>query len=458
MKFVHRLLLLLAFSAALYSCQKEYSLENNNNTVTSDAQWSFKENSVSFSGPVDTGTIDTSGGYKILTVSGHSADHKDLFSIGVFSSNITAGTYKTPYAQFTYTRNGVLLYRANPTLVDSFTVIITKIDSNGVIGTFYGKALDSAKNSKTIVDGKFSAHFKSSVTPTPAGTDSGSVVFWSKTGCGSANSPIDVKLGTKAGQITVFSATAPATCDPAGYFFAKLPVGTYPWVAKCGTDSITGNVVVQNNSCTKLQVDFTLPSLDYFPTTTSSNWSYAYEGGAPGDTVFTVSTGISKTFSSQSYKRFIDYNTGGPLDTTYYRKDSLAGIYYEYLPAYLDSTNSGFDKPIEYKFLVDNIPAGSVFNSGPFSIKVQGLPASGSISGTILEKAVSATVAGKPYSDVIKVRLSVNAVILGQTTEAYRLEAWYARGVGLIKYLYYYKAPFTTPTDVLDITGRYKVY
>ncbi len=458
MKYLQRLLALLAISLAVFSCQKEYSVENNTGGVAGTAQWSFTEGSAQFKGPVDTVNIDTIGGYKFLTLNGHSTDNKDQITLQVFGTDVKTGTYKTPFSLFAYMRNGVVIYQTNQTAVDSFTIVITKLDSTGITGTFSGKAYDTAKIYRTIVDGKFSAVFKSATVSTPASTDSGQVVLWSKAGCGggTSTSPITVSVGGKTGQITQFFSTEPATCDPAGAFSLKLPVGTYPIVAKCGTDSINGTVTVVKNVCTKVQVDLTTPTppvtgVDYFPTTTGSNWASLYEGGSSGDSAVTYSTGQKLGAAGNVYNVFgyVDY-AYQYNDTLYYRKTGT-GLYYQY---FTDSANYfNFDKPTGFEFvMLDTTKAvGAVFNATAVPGTIQGTALTAKIDGKITEKNVTVTVSGKQYINVIKVQNSFYSVVQGNTVEAFRIEQWFAKGIGVIKYLEYHTAPFTTPDLGMDI-------
>ncbi len=336
--------------------------------------------------------------------------------------------------------------------MDSFSITITKIDTASVTGTFSGKAKDKSGASRTIVDGKFSAKFKthSSVINPPV-TDSGQVMLWSKSGCGggTSTSPIAVSIAGKSGQITNFYATEPTACGTAGTFTTKLAVGSYNWTAKCGTDSVTGSVTVTKGGCTKVEVNFAAALLDYFPVTPNSNWSYLYEGGTSADTLFTLSTGSLKTFGTASYSLFT--NTDGVTkDSSYYRKGG--GIYYEYFPADLNVFN--FDNPsaFEYIFLKDNVAVNTSWNN-PVSGTVTQIPVTGNIKGTILEKGVAATVSGISYPDVIKVRLQFMFTAGTVTQEVYRIEEWFARGKGLVKYIDFTgPTDFTVPTDVLNAT------
>lgn len=142
-----------------FSCQKEYSIENNTGTSTTSSQWEFKENGVQFKGPIDTATIDTISQYVFLTLSGHSTDGTSQISLQLFDTKLQTGTYKTPRSLFTYATGSNIIYQTNQQLADSFTIVITKFDSTGIAGTFSGKAFQGS-TAKSIVEGKFSVALK----------------------------------------------------------------------------------------------------------------------------------------------------------------------------------------------------------------------------------------------------------------------------------------------------------
>lgn len=460
MKYLQRLLILLTVCVAVFSCQKEYSNETNPGLGTS-AQWSFTEGSAQFKGPIDTVTVDTLGGYKFLTINGHSSDNKDQITLQMFGATLQPGTYKTPFSLFAYMRNGVLLYQSNQTAIDSFTIVITKLDSTGVAGTFSGKAYDSTKTYRTIVDGVFSDVFKTTTPVPPVSTDSGQVVVWSTAGCGGGTSttPITVTVGTKTGQITTFSATEPSSCDSTGGFYLKLPVGTYPVLVKCGTDSFKNSVTVVKNTCTKVQVTLsgTGTSGDYFPTTAGSNWASLYEGGAAGDSSYTVSTGQTLNVGANTYNIFgyADYKYLYD-DTLYYRKNGT-GLYYQYFPA--SSNYFGFDTPtaVEFVMLNENLTAEAPFTTTSVSGTINQIAVTGKIDGTITAKNVTVTLSGQTFTNVIKVQSTLSSVVLGVTTKVGIIEQWFAKGIGIIKYEEYITPPFTTPDDATDII-RYQVF
>ncbi|MEP6725921.1 MAG: hypothetical protein ABJC98_08905, partial [Bacteroidota bacterium] len=204
-------------------------------------------------------------------------------------------------------------------------------------------------------------------------------------------------------------------------------------------------------------------TLDYFPITTNSNWTSKYDtsGALPGDTTLTFSKGTTYPAGGNTYNVFgyTDF-AFGYNDTLYYRKAS--NTYYQYFKA---TTNIlGFDTPqaVEIPFLKDDAIVGTLFSSATYSGTITVAPnpsvaVQQRVDGAILEKAASVTVGGKVYNDVIKVRLIYQGIIGGTTSEIYREEEWFAKGIGLIRYLTYYDAPYTTPTYILNLT-RYNVY
>ncbi len=449
MKYLQRLIVLFTISAAIFSCQKEYSIENPTGSNTPTAQWEFKEAGVQFKGPVDTVAVDTIGTYKFLTINGRSTDGNSQITLQVFGADLKVGTYKTPFSLFAYLTAGNPVYQTDQTATDSFTITITKIDTTGVTGTFSGNAL-SGNNGKKIVDGKFNAVFKRATPVPPSSTDSGQVVLWSKAGCGggTSTSPIAVTVGGKAGSITKFLAAEPTTCDPAGAYFVKLPVGTYPWVAKCGTDSVTGTVTVTKGGCTKQEVNFSAAITgDYFPTTLKSNWSYLYENSTPDDTLYTVSAGV-KSIGASSYSVFTNTD-GSSKDSSYYRK--TPGSYYEYIPAFTDTAAGGIAIPaFEYTFLKDNAVKGATYSSAAIAATIQSVPVTMTINSTVLD--ITTIVVNTQTLPVIKMRHVYTYKLASISTDFYAVEEWFAKGVGLVKYIDYSSPPFTTASDVLNLT------
>jgi hypothetical protein len=86
-----------------------------------------------------------------------------------------------------------------------------------------------------------------------AAPTTGQVSFWAKNSC-TAGGNITVKINNQNGTITAFTATAPANCTAAGNANFTLPTGTYTWKAFCGSDSLSGNVIVAASQCAKVEV------------------------------------------------------------------------------------------------------------------------------------------------------------------------------------------------------------
>ncbi|MDX1935959.1 MAG: hypothetical protein SFU21_02515 [Flavihumibacter sp.] len=442
MKLVKYLCSLLAIAVLLVSCQKEYSKEVPKNGATG-AEWAFKEATNALAGPVDTAFITKVGAINYLIVEGSTSDKKDAITIEVYAvGDIKAGTYSNPNCDFTYTRNGKTIYEVDPTAIGEFSVVITKIDSATVSGTFAGKVLDSTGAIKTITDGKFNGKLKT----TTAATGKGDVMFWSKQGCGpTSSSPIAITIGSNSGTITTFTPVEPTSCGLTGTVSLNLAAGSYTYKAKCANgDSIVGTVTVIANTCTKVQVSFVLPTTgDYFPTTANSNWTYLAEGAAPSDSTYVFSTGTSKVINTKTYSILIYDQT----DSGFYRKAS--GEYFEHI----DAANNPFpfDSPTGYEvpFLKDNVPAGSTWvKEITGTISGQAVVAKEKFS--ILQVGATETVGGITFQNVIKVRRIYAVAALGSETELYKVDVWFAKDKGLIKFIEVNTPP--TPNTVINVT------
>ena len=259
MKTLRLALVTLFGFAFIFSCTKEKSFETGTGgSVT--AEWEFKEGK-EYKGTVDTAYIEDFGTpIKSLFLEGPSLDGKALLSIQVINiSTSNAATYKTPQVLFQYLSSTAPIYMSDITASGDFTVVISKIDSANISGTFTGKVKDSSGASKTIVDGKFSAKLKSSSTPPPP-AQNGKLTFWAKQSC-TAGGNITVKLSNNQnGTITSFNPTAP-NCEASGTASFTVPAGSYTWSAKCGTqDSTSGTITVVANQCVTQEVFFSPPT------------------------------------------------------------------------------------------------------------------------------------------------------------------------------------------------------
>ena len=259
MKALRLALVTLFGFAFIFSCTKEKSFETGGGGSV-NAEWEFKEGK-EYKGTVDTAYIEDFGTpIKTLFLEGPSLDGKALLSIEVINiSTSNPATYKTPQVLFQYLSSTAPIYTSDVTAIGDFTVVITKIDSANVSGTFTGKAKDSSGASKTIVDGKFSAKLKNSSTPPPP-AQNGKLTFWAKQSC-TAGGNISVKLSNnQTGTITAFVPAEP-NCDATGAANFTVPAGSYTWSAKCGTqDSTSGTITVVANQCVKQEVFFSPPT------------------------------------------------------------------------------------------------------------------------------------------------------------------------------------------------------
>ena len=170
MKLIRSALLAFLSIALIISCKKEKSLESGY-TGNLNAEWEFKVGK-QYKGHVDTAYIQDFGvGIQALFLEGTSDDGKEILSIQVINIDLTKpATYKTPGVLFTYLKNSDLLYANDVLAAGEFELVITRIDSVSVSGTFNGRVKDSAGALKTVTDGKFSAKLKKAVAPPPVTT------------------------------------------------------------------------------------------------------------------------------------------------------------------------------------------------------------------------------------------------------------------------------------------------
>ncbi len=173
------------------------------------------------------------------------------------------------------------------------------------------------------------------------------------------------------------------------------------------------------------------PSGDYFPTTLNSNWSYSLIGGTSSDSVNYTVINYSPAFIGNTYSTItadLIPPTGAP-DSSYYRKPG--GDYYEYVDY---SRYVPFDQPVdgEFIFLKDNVAMGTTWQSPNVSGSIAGVPFSGSIKMTLLEKAVPVTIGTFNFPDVIKVKYEF--FITGSPVPIETDQRWFARNVGEVHF------------------------
>ncbi len=193
-------------------------------------------------------------------------------------------------------------------------------------------------------------------------------------------------------------------------------------------------VVTTGTSVCNFSIDFlpgAAPSGDYFPTTLNSNWTYSLIGGTSSDSVRYEVINYSPMFVGNTFSTItadLVPPTGVP-DSSYYRKPG--GDYFQYVNY---SNYVPFDQPVdgEFIFLKDNVAMGTTWQSPNVSGSILGLPFSGYIQMTLLEKAVPVTIGSFNFPDVIKVKYEF--FITGTTIPIETDERWFAKNVGEIHF------------------------
>ncbi|HZJ61723.1 MAG TPA: hypothetical protein VFD24_15655 [Chitinophagaceae bacterium] len=276
-------------------------------------------------------------------------------------------------------------------------------------------------------------------------------------------SPNNCAPGTTEGTYSVGVATTSA--NTATVNVDVTTVGTYSIVttavngitfAASGTFSGPGaQAIVLNASGTPAaEGSFTVPvtvgtttcsfpltvvggTIDYFPRTTNSNWSYQFDGN-PMDTLFQNVISQTQSALGNTYNVFM-YNDGSTADTLgYFRKSG--GDYYQYLDVGFFFT---LDHELwgEYIFLKDNVAAGTSWTSGVFTdtytdtTSGSTVPISVRFKETIQQKDVILTIQGTDYQNTIVVLEEYEYSFDGTTWSPLPFSStnYYARNVGLIK-------------------------
>lgn len=224
--------------------------------------------------------------------------------------------------------------------------------------------------------------------------------------------------------------------------------GTFTLTVKYGTSTCTFPVTVS-------------PALlnDYFPRTTNSNWSYEIDDN-PNDSLLVKVIPNTLNALSNTYNIFMESANVAqvpPFDTSgYYRRNSAD--YYQYF----DWSQSGLDNVnwVEYKFLTDNVAAGTNWTSSTFTNTITGTPITFRLKDSIDKKDVPVTLVtsnnpgGKVYQNVIIVKevfqvSLVPGIFLDATSVFGYTKYYYAKGIGLIKV-----EPFK-PDGTLDAGKRH---
>ncbi|MGK2860989.1 MAG: hypothetical protein ACSLE0_03600 [Chitinophagaceae bacterium] len=235
-----------------------------------------------------------------------------------------------------------------------------------------------------------------------------------------------------------------------------------------GTPGISGSTnipVTVGTSVCGFEVVVT-SSVDYFPRTEGSNWSYQYDGN-PNDSLFLRAKSGTVTFAGNIYTVFEaqeDLATGF-YDFGYYRR--AGGDYHTYadLGEYFGLDSSSFQ---DYIFLKDDVVVNTTWQTAPVNGTVTdtsgtAFPVSVRIQFTLEQKDVAVTVGGTSYPNTIvvveKYQVFDGANWVDATALIGYIKNYFARGVGLIKLDYYYQdGNPNPPVDYVQDIRRYQVF
>lgn len=175
------------------------------------------------------------------------------------------------------------------------------------------------------------------------------------------------------------------------------------------------------------------PTGDYFPTTTGSFWAFGNVSADPTDSFMISVPGGTKTIGGQSYTVFLydDIPASGSPDSLFYRKG--AGMYYENFNVESLIGVPGTPPNVEYKFLDENVAAGTSWQSPNFTVTDQGITYTLYIKMTLTAKSVSATSGVVTSNDVMKVKYEYFLTAPPAPPFLFFTEErWFAKGIGLI--------------------------
>lgn len=172
------------------------------------------------------------------------------------------------------------------------------------------------------------------------------------------------------------------------------------------------------------------PNLDYVPQTAFSNWSARLVGGTAGDTTYVQVSPNSMTFGANSYRIFEVKNMGVPTDSIYNRKNG--GLYYQYIDGNLGVLANPINK--EYLVLDSNKAVNDTWTANFGPNVAMGFPLTNiRVDVLILGKGETQTVASIVYNNVIRVKYTYTATVLGLgDIPVAQEERWFARGIGVI--------------------------
>ncbi|MBK7308221.1 MAG: hypothetical protein IPI88_15150 [Chitinophagaceae bacterium] len=211
-------------------------------------------------------------------------------------------------------------------------------------------------------------------------------------------------------QVTLTASGAPTVASPP----------TYTYTVTSGTSSCAFSITVANP-----------PNIDYVPQTNFSNWSSMLVGGTAADTTYIQVSTNSKTFGTNSYKIFEIKNMGTPTDSVFNRKNG--GLYYQYIDGNLGVLTNPINK--EYLVLDSNAAINATWTANFGPNVAMGFPLSNiRVDAQILAKGETQTIASTTYNNVIRVKYTYTATVIGLgDIPVAEEQRWFARGIGVIR-------------------------
>lgn len=441
-KSIKTILWILMGFTIFSACSKEYSIEGGFSKMPVGS-WEFKDSIHFYTGNMDTAYIVSGQTQQELHLLGTNMDGSQQFDMVLYADSITKGTYKASLFQvtFDFTSGSESIFEASQ-LIGEFSVTITSISDKIVLGTFLGVAQDSAKQVRSLFDGKF----KTTLSSTPVqGPVSSGVLGDDQGNCTPATIEGNYKQGTpmnpdnlaqvqvtisEAGSYHIFTdAVNGITFSASGVFTTTGPQNVT--LEASGTPAFSGDqqfiVHYGNNQCA-FTINFlpgAAPSGDYYPTTVNTNWTFS---DFTGSQYFKVVSG-AKTVSGTPFS--IIGNFSSPQATTFDTARLIAkgnGNYFEYIN-YNDYFPMDEETSAATIILKDNVAQGTTWNGPTISGTVSGTDFSYYARFTILEKAVAVNLGGFSFPDVIKVKVELFS---GSTSLTMSAESWYAKNVGPI--------------------------
>ncbi len=217
-----------------------------------------------------------------------------------------------------------------------------------------------------------------------------------------------------------------------------------------GTPTASGlqtfTITFGTSTCT-FAIDIVGPPLsnDYYPRTTGSNWSYEFDDD-PDDSLYR--NVIAPTLSAQGnvYNILMQKDETGTDSSGYFRKSG--GDYFEWLDI---GDYFGFQPPPQwgsYIFLKDNVTVGTTWTSGAFTGNINLPPVTPftlRVKNTILQKDVPISFTTSKgtmnFTNVIVVEETAQALVGATWQDVTNLsgsiKAYYAKGIGLIKFEFF---------------------